>query len=100
VKRLEGIHLSDVNAVYSGAEGDLWELIMGQQIHWGLESSLDLADRAGIGAGQRGVDLCLTARHLLVLPRRRFDDRRRCDIGGGRARPPPLRGGGLADHIR
>jgi len=30
MKRLEGIHLSDVNAVYSGAEGDLWELIMGQ----------------------------------------------------------------------
>lgn len=59
MKQLEDIHLADVNAVYSGAEGDLWELIMGQQIHiGGLKSSMDLAERAGIGAGQRGVDLC------------------------------------------
>ena len=51
--------LDDVRAVYSGAEGDLWELIMGQQIHiGGFRSSMDLADRAGIGAGTRGVDLC------------------------------------------
>ena len=59
MKRLDGIRLSDVHAVYSGAEGDLWELLMGQQIHvGGAESSMDLASRAGIGAGQRGVDLC------------------------------------------
>lgn len=51
--------LDAVRAVYSGAEGDLWELIMGQQIHiGGMKSSLDLAARAGIGAGQRGIDLC------------------------------------------
>ena len=59
MKRLADIHLADVNAVYSGAEGDLWELIMGQQIHMGgFKSSMDLAERAGVGAGQRGVDLC------------------------------------------
>ena len=59
MKALEGIGLRDVNAVYDGAEGDLWELIMGQQIHiGGLKSSIDLADRAGIEAGQKGVDLC------------------------------------------
>jgi ubiquinone/menaquinone biosynthesis C-methylase UbiE len=59
VKKLSSVHLADVNAVYSGAEGDLWELIMGQQIHiGGFKSSMDLAERAGIGAGQRGVDLC------------------------------------------
>jgi SAM-dependent methyltransferase len=59
VKSIEGIGLSHVNAVYDGVEGDLWELIMGQQIHvGGLRSSTDLAERAGIGAGQRGVDLC------------------------------------------
>ena len=53
------ITLADVNAVYEGAEGELWELIMGQQIHiGGLASSQDLAERAGIRAGQRGVDLC------------------------------------------
>jgi SAM-dependent methyltransferase len=51
--------LKDVQAVYSGAEGQLWELVMGQQIHiGGFRSSMDLADKAGIGAGMSGVDLC------------------------------------------
>jgi ubiquinone/menaquinone biosynthesis C-methylase UbiE len=59
VKSVEQIGLSDVTAVYDGAEGDLWELLMGHQIHiGGLRSSTDLAERAGIGGGQRGVDLC------------------------------------------
>ncbi len=59
MKTLQGIGLSDVNAVYDGAEGDLWELIMGHQIHvGGFKSSMDLAERAGVGAGQTGVDLC------------------------------------------
>ena len=53
------IKLTDVQAVYSGAEGCLWELLMGEQIHiGGLQSSTDLAERAGIAAGSRGVDLC------------------------------------------
>lgn len=53
------IGLQDVQNVYSGAEGDLWELIMGHQIHiGGFKSSMDLAERAQIGSGQRGVDLC------------------------------------------
>jgi len=53
------ITLSDVQAVYGGPEGDLWELIMGQQIHiGGLASSMDLAEKAGIAAGARGVDFC------------------------------------------
>lgn len=53
------IHLSDVQAVYAGAEGRLWELLMGEQIHLGgLQSSNDLADRAGISEGLTGVDLC------------------------------------------
>jgi ubiquinone/menaquinone biosynthesis C-methylase UbiE len=59
VKSIANIGLSDVKAVYSGPEGDLWELLMGEQIHiGGFQSSMDLAERAGIGAGQRGVDLC------------------------------------------
>jgi sarcosine/dimethylglycine N-methyltransferase len=59
MKSNPGAGLSEVVAVYSGAEGDLWELVFGEQIHiGGLKASLDLADRAGIGAGQRGVDLC------------------------------------------
>jgi SAM-dependent methyltransferase len=56
---LTGVGLADVQAVYDGAEGDLWELVMGEQIHiGGLSSSLELADRAGIAEGTRGVDLC------------------------------------------
>ena len=59
MKAISNIGLADVTAVYNGAEGDLWELIMGQQIHiGGLRSSMDLAERAGIGSGQQGVDLC------------------------------------------
>ncbi|MDB4433204.1 methyltransferase domain-containing protein [bacterium] len=59
MKSIEGVGLADVNVVYDGPEGDLWELLMGQQIHiGGFKSSMDLAERAGVGAGQRGVDLC------------------------------------------
>jgi SAM-dependent methyltransferase len=59
MKTASQIHLSDVQAVYSGPEGQLWELLMGEQIHiGGLTSSMDLAERAGIGEGTRGVDLC------------------------------------------
>lgn len=53
------ITLNDVRSVYGGAEGDLWELVMGEQIHiGGFQSSMDLAERAGIGEGMTGVDLC------------------------------------------
>ena len=59
MKQVPKIGLSDVQAVYSGAEGRLWELIMGQQIHvGGWSSSMDLSERAGIAAGTSGVDLC------------------------------------------
>jgi len=59
MKSLSRIHLEDVQAVYSGPEGRLWELLMGEQIHiGGLQSSMDLAERAGIGEGTHGVDLC------------------------------------------
>jgi ubiquinone/menaquinone biosynthesis C-methylase UbiE len=59
MKSAPQIHLSNVQAVYSGPEGRLWELLMGEQIHiGGFASSMDLAQRAGIAAGSRGVDLC------------------------------------------
>jgi ubiquinone/menaquinone biosynthesis C-methylase UbiE len=59
MKKTDGIGLPEVQAVYSGPEGDLWELIMGQQIHiGGFRSSLDLAEKADIGKGMKGVDLC------------------------------------------
>jgi ubiquinone/menaquinone biosynthesis C-methylase UbiE len=54
-----GIEVADVQAVYDGAEGDLWELVMGEQIHvGGLTSSMDLAERANIEEGSDGADLC------------------------------------------
>jgi SAM-dependent methyltransferase len=59
MKSAKQIRLSDVQAVYSGPEGRLWELLMGEQIHiGGFQSSMDLAQRAGIAAGWQGVDLC------------------------------------------
>jgi ubiquinone/menaquinone biosynthesis C-methylase UbiE len=54
-----GIGLADVQAVYDGAEGDLWELVMGEQIHiGGMTASMDLAERAQIAGGSEGADLC------------------------------------------
>jgi ubiquinone/menaquinone biosynthesis C-methylase UbiE len=59
MKAIADIGLTDVNAVYNGSEGDLWELIMGQQIHiGGFRSSMELAERAGVSSGLHGVDLC------------------------------------------
>jgi len=59
VKKIEGLSLKDVQAVYSGPEGQLWELLMGEQIHLGgLTSSMQLAEAAGIREGSTGVDFC------------------------------------------
>lgn len=59
MKAIPNVELRDVRAVYNGQEGDLWELLMGQQIHvGGFKSSSDLAERAGIGGTMQGVDLC------------------------------------------
>ncbi len=59
MKFVENIALKDVQKVYSGPEGQLWELIMGEQIHiGGFTSSMDLSEKAGISSGLSGVDLC------------------------------------------
>ena len=59
MKSTPNVGLKDVQAVYGGPEGDLWELIMGQQIHiGGFASSMDLAEQARIAPGTKGVDLC------------------------------------------
>ncbi len=51
--------LKDVQGVYSGPEGVLWELIMGEQIHvGGFAQSTILADLAGVGRDQKVLDLC------------------------------------------
>lgn len=47
-----------VRSVYDGVEGDLFSLVMGEQIHLGgFNASRALAEAAGIRGG-RGVDLC------------------------------------------
>ena len=51
--------MPEVISVYSGPQGEFMQLLFGQQLHvGGMQASLDLAKRAGIGAGQNGVDLC------------------------------------------
>lgn len=53
------IRLADVQAAYDASEGDLSELIMGEQVHvGGMLASRELATLAGIAAGMAGVDLC------------------------------------------
>jgi len=59
LKSIQGVGLSEVISVYSGVRGDFMELLFGQQIHiGGMGASIDLAERAGIGEGQKGIDLC------------------------------------------
>ena len=56
---IAGVGLADVQAEYSGGEGDISPLIMGELVHvGGLHSTLALAARAGIQPGSCGVDLC------------------------------------------
>jgi len=51
--------LAEVVSVYSGTQGDFMQLLFGQQLHiGGMKASIDLAERAGVGAGFNGVDLC------------------------------------------
>jgi SAM-dependent methyltransferase len=59
VHALRDIGLTDVQAEYGTADGDISHLIMGEQLHvGGLQSTLALAARAGIRPGMEGIDLC------------------------------------------
>lgn len=59
MKSIQGVGLPEVISVYSGPQGEFMQLVFGQQLHiGGMQASLDLAKRGGIGAGQKGVDLC------------------------------------------
>ena len=56
---ISGVGLADVQAEYSGRDGDISHLTMGELIHvGGLRSTLALAARAGIEPETGGVDLC------------------------------------------
>ena len=55
MKAIPNVGLKEVTAFYNGQEGDLFELLMGEQIHiGGFKSSMELAARAGIGSGMHG----------------------------------------------
>ena len=59
VRSTDEVTVADVASFYGGPDVELLELVMGEQIHvGGLDATLDLARRAGIGSGQTGVDLC------------------------------------------
>lgn len=59
VGRKLGVSLADVQTVYAGPGGVLWELLMGEQIHVGGEAeTAALAARAGIDAGHHVLDVC------------------------------------------
>ncbi len=59
MEQQETASLAEVQAVYGGPEGKLWELLMGEQIHiGGLASSMELAQKAAISPGSKGVDFC------------------------------------------
>ncbi len=55
MKSIRGIELADVNALYEGWQGRIFELLMGQPIQvGGFRSSVELADLAGIATGEPG----------------------------------------------
>lgn len=59
MKSIAGVGLADVTALYGGAQGEFMQLLFGEQIHiGGMKASLELAARAGIQPGSRGIDLC------------------------------------------
>lgn len=59
MKSVEGIGLAEVTSLYGSVRGDFMQLVFGQQIHiGGMKASIELAERAGIGAGLSGIDLC------------------------------------------
>eukprot|EP00438_Fugacium_kawagutii_P031358 Skav216004 [mRNA] locus=scaffold833:85938:86360:+ [translate_table: standard] len=61
LKTLANQDLADADAVakcYSGPEQQVWELVMGKQIDIGAASStLELAQKAHVGPGMKGVEL-------------------------------------------
>jgi ubiquinone/menaquinone biosynthesis C-methylase UbiE len=68
-KRRLDVGIENVNEVYDGPGGILWEMLMGEQVHVGGASETDvLAQKAGIRADSQVLDVCSAlggpARHL------------------------------------
>lgn len=57
-KKLD-VTIDDVNEVYTGPVGVLWEFLMGEHVHVGGEKETEaLAKKAGIGKGSKVLDVC------------------------------------------
>ena len=70
-RRKLDVGIENVNEVYEGPGGVLWELLMGEQIHVGGAKETDiLAQKAGITTESRVLDVCSAlggpARHLAL----------------------------------
>ena len=52
------VFFESVKSVYSGPEQKVWELTMGEEIDIGAaDSTIELAQKAGVGPGLKGIDL-------------------------------------------
>jgi len=71
--------IADVNEIYSGPVGILWEMLMGEQIHVGGENETEiLAKKAGIMKNDFVLDVC----SALGGPARQLAKRYGCTIVG------------------
>lgn len=78
MKKLD-FNVGDVNEVYSGPVGILWEMLMGEQIHVGGEKETEiLAEKAGINKDSIILDIC----SALGGPSRHLAKTFRCKITG------------------
>jgi ubiquinone/menaquinone biosynthesis C-methylase UbiE len=59
MKRAAGVGSSDIANSWSGEEWRFWQEFLGEQMHiGGLPASQELAEKAGIQSGSRGVEFC------------------------------------------
>ena len=59
MKSLNDRKQGDIAALFGGSQGAFYAILMGQHLHvGGLAATMDLAERARIGKGQSGIDLC------------------------------------------
>ena len=78
-KRRLDVGIEDVNKVYNGPGGVLWEMLMGEQIHVGGAEETDiLAQKAGINANSHVLDVC----SALGGPARHLARKYRCRVTG------------------
>lgn len=68
---------AEFHDVFTGVDGDLWELLFGDRLDiGGMAATMDLAKRAGVGPGMKGIQLfCLNGAAMRILVRFKGVDR-------------------------